>query len=363
MAVGIVALTILIVVVGVVIFFRRDSVFYQNRYIPTQSNFPQEIIVPSWREKGPLSESEEQLPDERTIADEEEEPVFLRDEHEQRILRFVNIGDWGNARGQDTDIFEAIRAEYRRRGFSDITANGDNNYGTPEGFAIFVQKHFQQLFENGVELHLSLGNHDVETEEKLFDQVSNPLYGEWDCGECLTKRPPSAQNRYYSFYRDPVRFIMLDSTLMIEGDVQQDQWAIQEIENSEERGESWQVVIFHHPVFSSAETHGSTPGFLERYRDQWAEIGVDIVFNGHDHTYERIKTTNNCGRGVLYIVNGAVRVRRGDIREPSECTQTFWDKTPAFLSLEASSTTFRGRLIDENGDIIDHWILRKTIRR
>ncbi|MCA9265735.1 MAG: metallophosphoesterase, partial [Planctomycetales bacterium] len=58
----------------------------------------------------------------------------------------------------------------------------------------------------------------------------------------------------------------------------------------------WKFVFFHHPPYSSSSVHGSDPVM------QWdfADWGADAVFNGHDHTYERIVGPDE----LLYFVSG-----------------------------------------------------------
>jgi predicted phosphodiesterase len=63
--------------------------------------------------------------------------------------------------------------------------------------------------------------------------------------------------------------------------------------------ERWKFVIFHHPVFSSDAYHGSGYGYDLIYHPIFVEAGVDLVFNGHAHNYERIERD-----GVTYLVLG-----------------------------------------------------------
>lgn len=59
-------------------------------------------------------------------------------------------------------------------------------------------------------------------------------------------------------------------------------------------------VIFHHPVLSSCAAYGPGSSGLEvLWHPIFVEHGVDIVFNGHAHSYERIERD-----GVTYLVVG-----------------------------------------------------------
>ncbi len=59
-------------------------------------------------------------------------------------------------------------------------------------------------------------------------------------------------------------------------------------------------VIFHHPVFSSDAIYGpGGEGLQVLWHPVFVELGVDIVFSGHAHNYERIERD-----GVIYLVVG-----------------------------------------------------------
>lgn len=64
--------------------------------------------------------------------------------------------------------------------------------------------------------------------------------------------------------------------------------------------EPHKIVVFHHPVFSSDATYGpGSEGLQKLWHPVFAELGVDLVFNGHAHNYERIERDE-----VTYLVVG-----------------------------------------------------------
>lgn len=274
-------------------------------------------------------------------------------------LRFVNFGDWGNGPEPEREIFRQLERTHATLGFSDIVTNGDNNYGSAATFPAFVQAELGRLTAAEVKLHFSLGNHDIDADDKLAQQIGNLAWGEWDCRECQRARPATAGSRYYSFYRPPVRFVMLDSNLMLRGDTDQYLWAVQEVTASNVAGEPWQVLVFHHPLFSAAQTHGGIQQLVERYKPALKQLGVDVVFTGHDHTYERIKTTPECGDGVQHVVSGAIRLRKGDIKKPNACTAAYWDQSPAFVYAVATPEQFSAQVITSDGTVVDRWEIRQ----
>lgn len=64
--------------------------------------------------------------------------------------------------------------------------------------------------------------------------------------------------------------------------------------------EPHKIVVFHHPVFSSDASYGpGAEGLQKLWHPVFSELGVDLVFNGHAHNYERIERD-----GVVYLVVG-----------------------------------------------------------
>lgn len=70
----------------------------------------------------------------------------------------------------------------------------------------------------------------------------------------------------------------------------------------------WTIVMAHHPAYSSS-THGSTD-YLRKYLVPLCDkYGVDLVFSGHDHDYERTKPLKGekvvaAADGIYYVVAG-----------------------------------------------------------
>ena len=60
----------------------------------------------------------------------------------------------------------------------------------------------------------------------------------------------------------------------------------------------WKVVFFHVPPFSSG-AHGNDPAVQAALEPIFIRHGVDVVFNGHDHDYER-----SVANGIVYMVTG-----------------------------------------------------------
>ena len=91
------------------------------------------------------------------------------------------------------------------------------------------------------------------------------------------------------------------------------------------------VVLMHQCAFSSSSKHGSDLGVQKAWFDLFAKYQVDLVLQGHDHTYERthamrgstvVDDRNNyrTDTGTVYIVVG----NGGAVQEPFKPAQPEW---------------------------------------
>ncbi|MFW5639033.1 MAG: metallophosphoesterase family protein [Methanoculleus sp.] len=109
---------------------------------------------------------------------------------------------------------------------------------------------------------------------------------------------------YYSFDTGSLHVTVLDSNDRAWADMKtQTAWLEEDLTSPLPR----KIAAFHHPPFSSDRKH---PGGDLAIRAEWSEIfsqnGVDAVFSGHTHTYERYRSGGTeyfvagCGGGPFY---------------------------------------------------------------
>lgn len=93
--------------------------------------------------------------------------------------------------------------------------------------------------------------------------------------------PPKGleESCYYIDYQG-VRVISLDSNQQEEEQVP---WLRNVLETNPNR---WTIVVFHHPVFSPSRDRDN-PELRTLWKPLFDEYRVDLVLNGHDHTYAR----------------------------------------------------------------------------
>jgi len=89
--------------------------------------------------------------------------------------------------------------------------------------------------------------------------------------------------QWYSFDYGNTHFVCLDSN--VRNSEEQLAWLENDLAQAESEAQ-WIVVNSHHAFFSSGQ-HGSYDDEMLAWIDAFERYGVDMVFNGHDHIYER----------------------------------------------------------------------------
>jgi predicted MPP superfamily phosphohydrolase len=241
-------------------------------------------------------------------------------------VRFAVIGDSGSGSRLQYETAERMWKAYQQFPFEFALMLGDNIYGgkTPRDFEKKFEQPYKPLLDSKVTFYASLGNHDVPEEQsyKLFNMGGN---------------------RYYSFKKGNIRFFALDSNYM---DPDQLKWLTEQLQNSTD---DWKIAFFHHPLYSSARAHGSSlelRGILEPLLEKY---GVQVVFSGHDHVYERMVPQ----KGIAYFTEGSSgRLREGNIRG-AEFTAKSFDTDCTFMLVEVVQKELHFETISRTGETVD----------
>ena len=156
---------------------------------------------------------------------------------------------------------------------------------------------------------------------------------------------------WYHFTYGPVEFFGVNTDTEFARKSTQYKWLEEGLKTSTA---SFQVVFYHYPAFSCVKSR--QPGnkkvrkhllpLMEKYQ-------VDLVINGHDHTYSRTKPTN----GVVHIITGGggAPLYKTRTRKPS----LFCIKKHHYLLFHADSKVLTGRAIDTDGEEFDSFQIKK----
>ena len=238
---------------------------------------------------------------------------------------------------------------------------------------------------------------------------------------------PSGTEQYYAFDHGNVHVVSLDSQLSNRDPAQRAamrDWLIDDLNHN---ALDWTIVIFHHPPYSKGENHDSDQEQAEiDMRETFAPVfenhGVDVVYGGHAHSYERSwyinghhgKSTSfkaeqhaeinaagepSIGQGedhyhqisqgsgsddkTVYTVAGSAG--KADEENPCEegkmfgCTRPDWLLHPVHRTfdetiegarrhglarrgsvvVDATADTLTSRFVDEHGEVLDYFVITR----
>ena len=243
-------------------------------------------------------------------------------------VKFAVIGDTGTGDQHQLDVAKQLATSRGKFPFDFVIMMGDNLYGSngPKDYEKKFALPYRPLTDAGVKFYASLGNHD-DPRERFYKPFN--MNGE----------------RYYSFKpaNSSVRFFALDSNYM---DDKQLTWLDKELLAS---GSDWKICFFHHPPYSSGEAHGSDTTLRAQVEPVFVKYGVNVVFTGHEHFYERIKPQ----KGIAYFIAGSsAKLREGNIA-PSALEGKGFDQGLTFMLVEIVGDDLSFQTITEKGVTID----------
>jgi hypothetical protein len=249
-------------------------------------------------------------------------------------VKFAVIGDSGTGDSHQLAVAKQLAATRAKFPFEFVIMVGDNLYGGNSAkdydkkFAI----PYKPLLDGGIKFYAALGNHD-DPSERFYKPFN--MNGE----------------RYYTFKpADGVRFFALDSTYM---DERQLKWLDDQLAMS---GSEWKVAFFHHPPYSSGDTHGSDETLRTQLEPRFVKAGVNVVLTGHEHFYERIKPQ----KGIAYFITGSsAKLREGNITQ-TELTAKGFDSGYTFMVVEIVGDDMYYQALTDTGKTVDSGMVHRV---
>lgn len=124
---------------------------------------------------------------------------------------------------------------------------------------------------------------------------------------------------------------------------------------------TWTFLI-NHRAFYSASNHGSTAVLQREWLPLIDEFEVDLVFNGHDHNYERSRPirrgeVTEMGEGTIFVISAGVGAPMYD--NGSEWWTEVSEKVPSYgiVDVDGNELSFTAYRLD--GTVIDSFTLTK----
>ncbi len=195
-------------------------------------------------------------------------------------------------------------------------------------------------------IYPTLGNHERDA-QLYYDYFSLP-----------------GEEYYYDYRWGDVHVFVLDTNKDISPSSDQYQWLSRVLPASDAR---WKVVQHHQPAWTSdSNDYGDTFSAGSTWGDMavrthlvplYEANGVDVVFNGHIHVYERtwpiLDNRVDHDRGVVYVTTGGA----GGSLEDFAPTRTWFTahkhRGHHYCIVTAHDRSFELRAFDQDGKLID----------
>ena len=192
------------------------------------------------------------------------------------------------------------------------------------------------------------GNHEYRALNEADSTSSSMLSLQWRPQFALPENgvPGLEETNYYIDFQG-VRIIALNSIRAKEA---QAAWLERVLSDNPNR---WTVVTFHHPIFSAARERDN-PELRALWKPIFDKHGVDLVLQGHDHSYARGRARNEATGvnlrddevGTMYVVS---------VSGPKmyEFNKLAWDAYAATLDRRGENTQLF-QVIRVAGDTIEY---------
>lgn len=254
--------------------------------------------------------------------------------NKDKSVRFVVIGDTGTGTEQQHELAQVMMRYRQAFPFEFVLMMGDNMYGSEKtgDYKKKFEDVYRPLLDQKVKFYAALGNHD-ESNQRFYEFFN--MEGQ----------------EYYRFTKGNVSFYSLNSNYM---DKKQIDWFNEKLAADTS---DWKVAFFHHPPYSSGAAHGSDTKLREIVEPIFVKNGVDVVFAGHEHFYERIKPQ----KGIYYFISGSGgKLRKGDVKKGSSLTDKAFDRDMSFMLIEVNGDQMHFQVISRTGETVDSGVIARA---
>jgi 3',5'-cyclic AMP phosphodiesterase CpdA len=206
-------------------------------------------------------------------------------EGEARPTRVWVLGDSGTADSNARNVRNAFETFNGGSTTDLVLMLGDNAYDS--GADCEYQKAFFDMYPSTIAetpVMPTIGNHDAREDggSPYLEIFTLPSDGK-------TGGVPSGTESYYSFNFSNIHFVSLDSETSDRSPTgAMYNWLLADLAANTQ---DWTVVYFHHPPYSKGTHDSDIAGAMSDMREHYTAVfeayGVDLVFTGHSHNYER----------------------------------------------------------------------------
>jgi predicted phosphodiesterase len=259
-------------------------------------------------------------------------------------ITFAVMGDTGTGDEAQLAVARQMVKQREKTPFEFVIMLGDNIY--ERGEEKYIKSRFEEPYKDllaaGVKFYASLGNHDIIKGVEF--QTSYPNFN-------------MSGRRYYNFAKatsesdeNLIEFFALDSNLVTP---EQLKWLDESLSASKAR---WKVTFSHHSIYSSARMHRPYVKLRAQLEPLYVKHGVNAVFAGHSHCYERVKPQ----KGVHYFTEGASgEIKRKTLDRESPFFAAGEDSVNSFLIVQVSENEMKVEAISADGRLIDSYTIKR----
>jgi hypothetical protein len=257
---------------------------------------------------------------------------------------FLVVGDTGSG-GADQD---AVRDRMLETPADFAVHTGDMVY--PEGAAEDYDPKFFSPYRDLIrrlDFWPCLGNHDWNK--------TTPHGQPWRDAFYTPANNPDQNENYYSFDFGNAHFVVLNSNGNTAPGKAQYTFLDSDLAATTAL---WKFVVFHHTIYSSGIKHGSDLGIRADLVPLFDGHGVDIVFMGHEHNYERTKPlyANQVvppGQGTVYITTGGGGKDLYPLGSPLSPFTEYAESVHHFTRVVVDGDSLLEQMIGEDGVVRD----------
>jgi len=189
------------------------------------------------------------------------------------------------------------------------------------------------------------GNHD-----------NNPLLAQqFDYPQAAPEN--NTEGFFYTFTKNNVFFIMLDSNIMGAGNASDIEWLSNQLSSSAATDADWRIAVLHHPFWPVADIPRDVQRaetMREKFLPLIEEGNVDLILCGHQHVYSRTAPMRNgviAEDGIIQIMtaSGAKESYRPGEKEYIDIVAD----TPVYIIIEVSTNTLNIAAFNNVGEPFD----------
>jgi predicted phosphodiesterase len=262
-------------------------------------------------------------------------------------LTFAVMGDTGTGDEAQLAVAKQMVKQREKSPFGFVLMLGDNIYES--GDRKYIKSRFEEpykdLLDADVKFYAVLGNHDI-----IKGTEFQTNYQHFNMGG----------KRYYHFSKgieseaNLIEFFALDSNDVTPAQLT---WLEERLKASKAR---WKVAFCHHSIYSSARMHKPYLELRRQLEPLYVKYGVNVVFSGHSHCYERVKPQ----KGVQYFSEGASgEIKRRTLDRKSPLFAAGEDAVNSFLIVEANENEMKVEAISADGKIIDSHTIKRDVEK